>query len=107
MVQKPKRRSKHIPRRTCVGCREVLPKRALIRVVKTPAGVLIDPTGKMAGRGAYIHDQRSCWQRGLNGALEHALRIRLTDQEKDQLLSFFESLSETTLEDRGAEDSLA
>ena len=34
MVKKTKRRGKHVPQRTCVGCREVLPKRALIRIVK-------------------------------------------------------------------------
>jgi hypothetical protein len=42
---------KHIPQRTCVGCREVLPKRALIRVVRTAEGVRIDATSKLAGRG--------------------------------------------------------
>jgi hypothetical protein len=90
-----------------VGCREVLPKRALIRIVKGPEGVRVDPSGKLPGRGAYLHDQRSCWQRGLKGALDHALKTKLTDQEKDLLLSFFETLSGEHPEPEGAEDLLA
>jgi len=43
---------RHIPQRTCVGCRQVRAKRELIRIVRTPEGrVLIDPTGKKSGRG--------------------------------------------------------
>lgn len=91
MVKKTKRRSKHIPRRTCVGCREVLPKRTLIRIVKGPEGVVVDPTGKAHGRGAYLHDQRSCWQRGISSALDHALRTELTEQEKQGLLEYMQT----------------
>lgn len=104
MVKKAKRRSKHIPRRTCVGCREVLPKRSLIRIVNSPEGVKIDPTGKAHGRGAYLHDQRSCWVRGINGALDHALRTKLTDQEKQVLLTYLENhLPDESEAQRGAE----
>ena len=88
MAKKSKRRSKHIPRRTCVGCREVLPKRSLIRIVNGPEGVKVDPTGKAHGRGAYLHDKRECWLRGINGALGHALKNDLTDQEKEALLTY-------------------
>ena len=88
MAKKSKRRSKHIPRRTCVGCREVLPKRSLIRIVNGPEGVKVDPTGKAHGRGAYLHDKRECWLRGINGALGHALKTDLTDQEKEALLTY-------------------
>lgn len=104
MVKKPKRRSKHTPRRTCVGCREVLPKRSLIRIVSGPEGVEIDLTGKAHGRGAYLHDKRSCWMRGINGALDHALRKELTDQEKQKLLTFMETqIPEESSAQRGAE----
>ncbi len=90
MVKKSKRRGKHIPRRTCVGCREVLPKRSLIRIVNGSDGVVVDLTGKAHGRGAYLHDKRSCWLRGINSALDHALRTKLTDQEKHDLMNFME-----------------
>jgi predicted RNA-binding protein YlxR (DUF448 family) len=90
MVKKSKRRVKHIPKRTCVGCREVLPKRSLIRVVKSPEGIRVDPTGKAHGRGAYLHDERSCWVRGIKGGLAHAFKTTLTDQEKHDLLTYME-----------------
>ncbi len=104
MVKKAKRRSKHIPQRTCVGCREVLRKRALIRIVKGPEGVVIDLTGKAHGRGAYLHDKRSCWLHGINGSLGHALRTELTDQEKQTLMDYLmENLPDEGLPQRGAE----
>jgi predicted RNA-binding protein YlxR (DUF448 family) len=85
---------KHIPQRTCVGCRDVLPKRSLIRIVRSPTGVQIDPTGKMAGRGAYLHNLRSCWERGLKGALASALKTELTNEERERLVAFSASLSD-------------
>ncbi len=91
MVKKSKRRIRHIPRRTCVGCREVLPKRSLIRIVRGEEGVMVDPTGKAHGRGAYLHDMRECWMHGINGALDHALKTKLTDQEKQNLQAYMES----------------
>lgn len=92
MAKKPSKRMKHIPHRTCVGCREVLAKRNLIRVVRGPAGVSIDLTGKAAGRGAYVHDKRSCWDKALKGALVHALKTELTEQDREVLIHFMESL---------------
>ncbi len=83
---------KHIPQRTCVGCRNVLPKRSLIRIVRGPMGVQIDPTGKMAGRGAYLHSLRSCWERGLKGELVGALKTELTIEERERLIAFSASL---------------
>lgn len=83
---------KHIPQRTCVGCREVLPKRSLIRVVRSPQGVVVDPSGKLAGRGAYLHDRRSCWERALKGALASALKTEITAEERSALLAFVATL---------------
>jgi len=90
--KKPVQRVKHVPQRTCVGCREVLPKRKMIRVVRTSDGVQIDPTGKLAGRGAYLHDRRECWDRGLKGTLAHALKVTLTLEERAALESFMSTL---------------
>ena len=95
MVKKSKRRSKHVPQRTCVGCREVLPKRSLIRIVKGPEGVQVDLTGKAHGRGAYLHDDRSCWERGIKSGLDHALKTKLTDQEIVDALTFIRTLVKT------------
>lgn len=85
---------KHIPQRTCIGCREVLPKRSLIRIVRSPRGIQVDPTGKVAGRGAYLHNLRSCWERGLKGALSNALKAELTVEERAILLTYASSLPE-------------
>ncbi len=95
MARKTEKRVKHVPQRTCVGCRLTNPKRSLIRVVRTPNGVQIDPTGKAAGRGAYLHNTRSCWEKGLKGALAHALKTELTEQDQQVLRAFLETLPET------------
>jgi predicted RNA-binding protein YlxR (DUF448 family) len=94
-------RQKHVPRRTCVGCREVLPKRSLTRIVRTSVGIDIDPGGKMAGRGAYVHDRRSCWDRALKGALAQALRTELTLEDKKKIVAFIANLpdAEPIIED--------
>jgi uncharacterized protein len=89
-IKKIKR--KHVPQRTCVGCRETNSKRSLIRVVRRLEGIVIDPTGKLAGRGAYLHDRRSCWEHGLKGALAHALKTELSQQDRETLLDFMASL---------------
>lgn len=75
--------ARRVPQRTCVGCRTVQPKRQLVRLVRRADGaVLVDPTGKAAGRGAYLHDRRACWHKALAGhALEHALKATLTEAD--------------------------
>lgn len=92
MTKKPVQRVKHVPQRTCVGCREVLPKRKMVRIVRTAEGAQVDLTGKLAGRGAYLHDRRECWERGMRGALAHALKITLTLNDRARLESFMNSL---------------
>ena len=84
-----KRRGKHVPQRTCVGCHRVLPKRQLVRLVRTPEGVRVDLTGRLPGRGAYLHDRRSCWEHALNkGTLARALRVELTQDDIARLQAF-------------------
>jgi predicted RNA-binding protein YlxR (DUF448 family) len=52
---------KKIPLRKCTGCGEMKPKKELVRVVKTPDGqVMIDLTGRLNGRGAYICPNAGC-----------------------------------------------
>ncbi len=53
--------TKKIPMRMCTGCREMKPKRELVRVVKTSDGeIKLDFTGKLNGRGAYICKDKEC-----------------------------------------------
>lgn len=94
MVKKTEKKVKHIPQRTCVGCRQVMPKRTLIRIVRTPTGVQVDPSGKATGRGAYLHNVRSCWEHGLKGTLAHALKTELTDRDRQYLQTYMQGLIE-------------
>lgn len=88
-MQKPK----HVPQRTCIACRQVAGKRALIRIVRTEQGVEIDTTGKKAGRGAYLHPNQRCWQAILQGnRLAQALRTALQPGEREHLLAFMATL---------------
>jgi predicted RNA-binding protein YlxR (DUF448 family) len=64
----------------------------MMRIVRSPNGVRIDPTGKLAGRGAYLHDQRQCWENGLKGALAHALKTEITMEDRARLVEFMNSL---------------
>lgn len=102
MTAKPVKRVKHVPQRTCVGCRTVLAKRELIRIVRTAEGVQVDPGGKLAGRGAYLHDRRACWERGLRGALSHALKVELTLADRERLEVFADALPEESSTDATA-----
>jgi predicted RNA-binding protein YlxR (DUF448 family) len=72
----------------------VLPKRALLRLVRQPDGVFMDPTGKLAGRGAYLHNIRLCWDKGLKGPLAHALKVDLTPEDLDRLRQFMQTMPE-------------
>ena len=98
MAKKTVKRTKHLPQRTCVGCRSVLAKRQLIRLVRTADGVQVDETGKLAGRGAYLHDRRQCWERGLKGAIAHALKTELAPTDRERLEATMESLPEESNE---------
>jgi predicted RNA-binding protein YlxR (DUF448 family) len=83
---------KRVPQRTCVGCRSVLPKRQLVRLVRTAQGsVEVDPSGKAQGRGAYLHDRQACWTSALaSGALDHALKVTLTEADRARLRAYGE-----------------
>ena len=67
---------KKIPQRMCVGCQEMKNKKELLRVVKTPEEeIVLDPTGKKAGRGAYVCPTEECLAKALKGKrLEKALK---------------------------------
>lgn len=98
-----KKRRKHVPKRTCVGCRTVQEKRSLTRIVRTPEGVKVDPKGKMAGRGAYLHNKRSCWRLGLDGSLAKALKTALNEVDLDVLNAFAEELPEEENNDQDSD----
>lgn len=85
---------KKIPMRMCVGCREMKPKKELIRVVRAPDGsVSMDPVGKKPGRGAYVCRNAACLQRAIKQRqLERQLEVQLTEEVAVQLRQELDSL---------------
>lgn len=78
---------KKIPLRQCLGCREMKPKRELIRVVRSPEGaVSLDFKGKAPGRGAYICPNPDCLKKAVRGrALERAFSAAIPAEVYEQL----------------------
>ena len=75
-------KTRKIPMRMCVGCREMKEKKSLIRVVRSPEGtVSLDPTGKKPGRGAYVCREGECLKRALKQRqLERQLEVSLGEE---------------------------
>ena len=94
MSSRKTKRRRHVPHRLCVGCRQVLPKRSLIRIVRGSDGVKIDPTGKAPGRGAYLHDKHSCWQVALRSSLAKALRTEFEPEDRQALIDFMDGFTD-------------
>ena len=102
-------RRKHIPQRTCVACRQVKPKRELVRVVRAPDGhVRVDETGKAHGRGAYLCRDRACWEKGLgdprrpaNSPLAHSLKVSLSETDREALLEYAQQLPVASAQEPG------
>lgn len=86
--------AKHIPQRTCVGCRQVRPKRELIRIVRTAEGAVeVDPTGKRSGRGTYLCKAKACWEAGLKRErMNHTLRVKIDPEDRSRLAHYGETL---------------
>ncbi|MBR2759018.1 MAG: YlxR family protein [Exiguobacterium sp.] len=80
-------KQKKLPLRKCVVTQEMLPKKELIRVVRTPEGdVVIDQTGKMNGRGAYLSkDIEVVRQAEKKRTLDHHLKVKTSDDLYEQL----------------------
>lgn len=78
---------KKIPMRQCLGCREMKPKRELIRVVRSPEGeILLDFKGKAPGRGAYICPAPACLKQAIKAkALERAFSTQIPEAVYEKL----------------------
>lgn len=78
---------KKIPMRMCVSCREMRPKKELTRVVRTPEGnVVIDPSGRANGRGAYLCLKTACLDKAVKSrALERALETKVEPEVYEAL----------------------
>ncbi|WP_296240535.1 YlxR family protein [uncultured Faecalicoccus sp.] len=79
-----------IPMRKCVVTQERFPKKELIRVVRTPEGeIVVDPTGKKNGHGAYVSRSRQTIEKARkNHALDRALETTIPQEIFDQLETY-------------------
>ena len=82
------------PLRQCLGCREMKPKRELLRVVKPPEGEAhLDLKGKANGRGAYICPSRDCLKRAIRSkALERAFGGQIPEAVYEALTAQMEAI---------------
>jgi len=101
-------RPKRTPIRTCVACRTADGKRGLLRVVRLPdgAGVVVDPTGKRSGRGAYVCATKECVTTALKRkALERSLKVVITDAVGAALLAATEDRDDVS--EKGAATTMS
>ena len=81
-------KTRKIPMRMCVGCREMKEKRQLLRIVKSPENVIsFDRVGKAPGRGAYVCRDQECLSKAVKQKqLERALETKIEQQVFGQLM---------------------
>nr|WP_300004570.1 YlxR family protein [Tissierella sp.] len=80
-------KNKKIPLRKCLGCEENKSKKELIRIVKTPENeLLIDLTGKINGRGAYICNNKNCFERAMkSNRISRNLEVKIPKEKIQEL----------------------
>ncbi len=85
-------KTKKIPLRTCVVTKEALPKKDLLRIVRTPEhDVVIDEVGKVNGRGAYIKKDIEVLEKAKKSKiLEKRLEITIEDSVYDEIKNIIE-----------------
>ena len=83
--------AKKIPMRMCIGCRQMRPKRELVRVVRSSEGkISLDPTGRAPGRGAYLCRDGACLERAMKSrALERSFEQKIDSELYEKLHAEF------------------
>lgn len=82
---------KKIPMRTCIACRECKPKKELIRIVKNDSGFMLDKSGKLNGRGAYICNNKECLDKLIkNKLLNKTFKMNVDLQEYAKIREEYE-----------------
>ena len=81
-------KTRKIPMRMCVGCREMQEKKSLLRIVKSPEGAIsFDRVGKAPGRGAYVCRSKDCLEKAMKARqLERALETKIEQTVFSQLM---------------------
>ncbi len=82
---------KKVPMRTCVACRSEKPKKELTRIVKTKDGdFIVDKSGKVSGRGAYLCDSKACAEKVIKKKLlKHSFGVEISDEVYKKLTEEF------------------
>ncbi|MBQ1946972.1 MAG: YlxR family protein [Clostridia bacterium] len=92
---------KKIPMRMCVGCREMKPKKELLRVVRSPEGeISFDLTGRKPGRGAYVCHSSECLLRAIKQKqLERTFSAPISDEVRDALTAQIADIPKETADE--------
>ncbi|MFD0959523.1 RNase P modulator RnpM [Paenibacillus chungangensis] len=95
-------RTRKIPLRKCVACQDMMSKKELIRVVRTPSEeISIDLTGKKAGRGAYLCGKVACFRLAKRSkALDRALKQPVSESIYDELEREFVAVEQQFVESK-------
>ncbi|RRJ65398.1 YlxR family protein [Paenibacillus oralis] len=99
-------KQRKVPLRKCVACQQMMPKKSLIRIVRSPEGeVSIDLTGKKSGRGAYLCGKEACFKLAhKTRALDRALKAPVGPEVYEQLARDFLAVEEEFLAGQGREE---
>ena len=87
--------------RMCVGCREMKPKKELLRVVRSPEGeISFDLTGRKPGRGAYVCHSSECLLRAIKQKqLERTFSAPISDEIRDALAAQIKDIPKETADE--------
>ena len=81
---------KTIPDRQCISCRAMKPKNELIRVVRTDTSIVLDRTGKVNGRGAYVCVKSDCIRSLVkHRGLDRSFKMHVTDDVYNRIIEEF------------------
>jgi uncharacterized protein len=100
-------KTRKIPQRKCVACQQMMGKKELIRIVRSPAGeITIDLTGKKPGRGAYLCGKVACFKLAKKSkAFERALQVPVEAAIYDRLEAEFIRVEDQFQAAKGLEEA--
>lgn len=100
-TKRPNQRTRHVPLRTCIACRQSDSKRSLLRLVRTAEGrIERDTSGKQPGRGAYLCQNPACWRTALRRkSLERALKLSGLHEDDYAMIQQFALHLEETMDE--------
>ena len=86
--------TKKIPLRQCIGCGEMKSKKEMVRILKTETeGIILDPTGRKNGRGAYICPSSQCFEKAIKTrGVDRSFKMQVPKEVYDTLKKEMEQL---------------